>query len=332
MFLALSVFAVPVYADEDACTITGNNDPLICGSPHSNEEEALQEAAWVVNAIKSYRITYPVAYDFEDFGRYRCAGVSGEQATSNAIAFLNYVRSSGYTPMMYANKSDISSRFNRGRLGSYKFWLAHYTSNTNYTGSYQMWQYTSNGSVSGISGRVDMNIAYFRFSKVAEPKHTHDFEHGTVIKTSDSKAATCTESGVKYVRCSACSESKKEIIPATGHSFGEWTVSVKPTTESEGTEVRKCKTCGAEEKRSVKKLSANNTNTTTNTSTNTSSNTNTNTEQNSNVNTQVDQNPTPDTNTNVDPTPTTDANTNVDPTPVQDNNTATSGDETNTGE
>lgn len=81
-----------------------------------NEEEALQEAAWVVNTIKSYRITYPVAYDFEDFGKYRCAGVSGEQATSNAIAFLNYVKSSGYAPMMYANKNDISSRFNKGRL------------------------------------------------------------------------------------------------------------------------------------------------------------------------------------------------------------------------
>ena len=78
-----------------------------------NEEEALQEAAWVVNTIKSYRITYPVAYDFEDFGKYRCSGVSGEQATSNAIAFLNYVKNAGYTPMMYANKNDISSRFNK---------------------------------------------------------------------------------------------------------------------------------------------------------------------------------------------------------------------------
>ena len=40
-FLALSIFAVPAYA-EDACSITGNNDPLICGTPSSNEEEALQ--------------------------------------------------------------------------------------------------------------------------------------------------------------------------------------------------------------------------------------------------------------------------------------------------
>lgn len=302
-----------------------------------NEEEALQEAAWVVNTIKSYRITYPVAYDFEDFGKYRCAGVSGEQATSNAIAFLNYVKSAGYSPMMYANKNDISNRFNRGRLGSYKFWLAHYTSNTNYTGKYQMWQYTSNGSVNGISGRVDMNIAYFRFSAVAEPKHTHDFEHGSIIKTSDSKAATCTQSGIKYIRCAGCSESKKEVIPALGHSFGAWTVSVKPTTETEGTEVRKCKTCGAEEKRSIKKLTVDNTNTNTNTSTNTATNTSTNTNTSTDVNTNTNTN-VPDTNTNVDPTPSTDTNTTVDPTPTPDpdptptENTTTSTEGTNTTE
>ena len=302
-----------------------------------NEDEALQEAAWVVNTIKSYRITYPVAYDFEDFGKYRCAGVSGEQATSNAIAFLNYVKSSGYSPMMYANKNDISNRFNRGRLGGYKFWLAHYTSNTNYTGKYQMWQYTSNGSVNGISGRVDMNIAYFRFSKVAEAKHTHDFEHGSIIKTPDSKAATCTQTGIKYIRCAACSESKKEIIPALGHSFGAWTVSVKPTTTSEGTEVRKCKTCGAEEKRSIKKLTEDNTSTNTNTATNTATNTSadTNTSTNTDINTNTNV---PDTNTNVDPTPSTDTNTTVDPTPTPDpdptptENTTTPSEETNTTE
>lgn len=279
-----------------------------------NEDEALQEAAWVVNTIKSYRITYPVAYDFEDFGKYRCSGVSGEQATNNAIAFLNYVKSAGYTPMMYANKSDITGRFNKGRL-PYKFWLAHYTQNTNYTGSYQMWQYTSNGSVGGISGRVDMNIAYFRFSAVAEPKHTHDFANGSVIKTPDSKAATCTEIGIQYIRCKDCSESQRVEIPATGHSFGEWTVEEKATTEKAGKEIRKCKNCDYKEERAIPKLDANSiTNTNTSTNTNISNNTNTNTNTNIssnnttvNTNTVLNENTTnqntvvnPDTNTNTE--------------------------------
>jgi len=42
----------------------------------------------------------------------------------------------------------------------YLIWLAHYTSQTTYTGDYTCWQYSSNGSVSGISGNVDMNFWY----------------------------------------------------------------------------------------------------------------------------------------------------------------------------
>ena len=49
-------------------------------------------------------------------------------------------------------------------LNSYKVWLAHYTAQTNYSGRYNMWQYTSSGTVNGISGRVDLNIAYFKLT------------------------------------------------------------------------------------------------------------------------------------------------------------------------
>ena len=139
-----------------------------------NETEALEEAAWVVKKIAPYSITYPVVYDFEDFNSKRCANVGGAEATKNANAFLNYIKSSGYEPMMYANKSDITKRMSRSSFNC-KFWLAHYTSKTDYTGNVNMWQYTSKGTVPGISGWVDMNIAYFNYGTVAQPKHTHDY-------------------------------------------------------------------------------------------------------------------------------------------------------------
>jgi GH25 family lysozyme M1 (1,4-beta-N-acetylmuramidase) len=271
-----------------------------------NEEEALQEAAWVVEAIKSYNITYPVVYDFEDFNRGRTAGISSAQATSNAITFLNYVSSKGYTPMMYASKNDISSNFDRSRLSGYKFWLAHYTSATNYTGSYQMWQYTSKGSVPGISGNVDMNVAYFRYGSVAEPKHTHDFTNGSIIKTSDSKSATCTETGIQYRRCKDCSESQKEEIPATGHKFGEYQVTKTPTETTEGEKTRTCANCGKTETIKIDKL--------TQTAGNTNSNTN-------NANTNTNVNTSTDTNTNTDTDTSTNTNTGTNNT--DENNTST---------
>lgn len=206
-----------------------------------NENEALEEAAWVVKKISTYRITYPVVYDFEDFGAYRCSSVNGAQATSNALTFLNFVKANGYEPMMYANKSDITSRLSRGSFPC-KFWLAHYKSKTDYTGSYNMWQYTSKGSVPGISGNTDMNIAYFNYGTVAEPKHTHDYKEE--VKNSLVKP-TCLKTGSKTMRCS-CGESQTIEIQKLKHEFGEWEVTKEPTKNEAGEETRICTLCKKE--------------------------------------------------------------------------------------
>lgn len=131
-----------------------------------NENEAKEEARWVVNVIKKYKITYPVAYDYESFGLGRLEGLSVKQNTDNAIAFLKYIKSAGYTPMMYASRNAYYQRWETQRITGCKFWLAHYNvEKSDYTGTYHMWQYTSKGTVPGINGYVDMDIAYFSYSK-----------------------------------------------------------------------------------------------------------------------------------------------------------------------
>ena len=239
-----------------------------------NEQEALEEAAWVVKKISTYRITYPVVYDFEDFGAYRCVNVGGTQATSNALTFLNYVKANGYEPMMYANKNDITTKLSRSSFNC-KFWLAHYTSQTDYKGSFNMWQYTSKGSVPGIAGNVDMNIAYFNYGTTAAPKHTHDFSE--LVKGS-LKDATCKVDGSKVMRCS-CGETETQTIKAIGHKFGDWKTVEPATVEKEGLKERTCSNCKDIESKKIDKLKEenNNTNTDTNTNNSTSNNT-TNTE------------------------------------------------------
>lgn len=131
-----------------------------------NEEEALQEANMLLNVIGSYNITLPVVYDYEfagvgEDGRLDSANLSKAQMTDNSLAFLNRVSQMGYTPCFYANYSFLKNRVNASQISSIaKIWLAHYNTSTDYPGDYEYWQYTSDGRVNGISGRVDMNVWY----------------------------------------------------------------------------------------------------------------------------------------------------------------------------
>lgn len=77
--------------------------------------------------------------------------------------------------------------------------------------------------------------------------HTHSYS-ATVTK-----AATCTESGTKTLRCS-CGHSYTESIAAKGHSWGEWSTTKQPTTSAEGNSQRKCSVCAAVENKAIAKL------------------------------------------------------------------------------
>ena len=244
---------------EDACFKQNVNGAVANGvkvgiyfySAAINETEALQEAIWVTQKISTYRITYPVVYDFEEINKHRCAGVDGAQAARNALTFLNFVQSNGYEPMIYANKTDIA-KMSRGNF-SCKFWLAHYTKDgqpTDYTGSHQMWQYTSEGSVPGIAGRVDMNVAYFSYGATANAKHTHNFSE---LVRGSLKDSTCKDKGSKTMRCS-CGETQVETIPLKEHTFGEWQVFKEATETEEGIMKRVCSVCQKEETKSIDKL------------------------------------------------------------------------------
>ena len=149
-----------------------------------NELEAQEEAAWTLNAIKGYDITYPIAIDIEIFGNRsdtRLYGVSDHQMTSNALAFVNYVKNHGYTPMIYSYMNALTNRFEVGRFGSTRIWLAQYNDKVTYKGNYHMWQYTSEGSVPGIEGRVDMNVAYFSVTNDISKQQSISGANGGVL-------------------------------------------------------------------------------------------------------------------------------------------------------
>ena len=148
-----------------------------------SEEEAMEEAAWTAKMISQYPITYPVVYDCEGFtdSDSRQYSLTKEERTDFAIAFLKTIEKLGYEGMFYASKNDMheDARWQVSRIEKdYKIWVAQYpqlpypdTQASSYTGEHQMWQYSMSGSVAGISQPVDLDIAYFGYDGIAEPKN-----------------------------------------------------------------------------------------------------------------------------------------------------------------
>lgn len=134
-----------------------------------NENEAALEAAYCVEQMKNYKITLPVAYDYENAianGRREKAGLSKAKATNLCKAFCATIQGAGYTPMVYANKTDLTNAIDGAALAeSYKIWLAQYNKQATYTGNYEFWQYSSSGTIDGISGKVDCNFWYTNNTK-----------------------------------------------------------------------------------------------------------------------------------------------------------------------
>jgi GH25 family lysozyme M1 (1,4-beta-N-acetylmuramidase) len=128
----------------------------------TNEVEAVEEASMTLNLISGYKINYPVFLDVEGSGGRGDAIDSGTR-TAVINAYCKTIANSGYSSGVYANKTWLSEKFNPGSLGGAKIWLAQYNTAPTYGGRYNMWQYTSKGKVSGISGNVDMNLSYMGY-------------------------------------------------------------------------------------------------------------------------------------------------------------------------
>lgn len=127
--------------------------------------EAEEEAEYVIEKLSSYNgyVSWPIYIDMETLSNSRLdnAGLTSDQKTKICAAFCKKIEEAGYSAGVYSNGWYLNTQMDAESLAAnYDIWLANYTTQTSYSGTYNMWQYTSTGSVSGISGNVDMNVAY----------------------------------------------------------------------------------------------------------------------------------------------------------------------------
>ncbi len=129
--------------------------------------EAIEEANFVINTVRQYcgDIKYPIYVDTENspYGTGRADNLNQIDRTNIVGAFCVTIRNAGYTAGIYANRDWFYYNLNMDLLNQNEIWLAHYASQTNYRNHYEIWQYSSKGSVPGIATEVDLNKCYKKY-------------------------------------------------------------------------------------------------------------------------------------------------------------------------
>ena len=127
------------------------------------KEEAAEEADYVLNIIKPYKITYPVVLDFEEIAgdTYRQENLSTQELTDIIIAFCDKIEKAGYKPMIYSNLKGFVGRLDLTRLEKYEKWFAYYSDTPYFPYEFSIWQYTESAKLDGVSGNtIDLNISF----------------------------------------------------------------------------------------------------------------------------------------------------------------------------
>ncbi len=125
-------------------------------------EEGLEEAEFLLERIRGYDLAYPVVCDWEYLmgSSARTYGVEPADVTAGITAFCDRVAQEGYRPMVYFNAYCGYIKMDLRQLTGYDFWYAEYEDKPDFRYHFQMWQYSSEGRVDGISGDVDMNLCF----------------------------------------------------------------------------------------------------------------------------------------------------------------------------
>lgn len=131
------------------------------------EQEAVEEANMVLENIRDYSITYPVAFDMEFISNdtARIDKLSKSEKTKIAKAFLDTVQGAGYKPMLYGNKEWLIKEIDMSKLTAYDVWLTQQADIPDYPYKFSMWQYSNAGKLDGIAGYANLNISFIDYSE-----------------------------------------------------------------------------------------------------------------------------------------------------------------------
>lgn len=145
-------------------------------------EEAKKEAVGFINIIKKYNPTYPVVIDIESSNS--TTNVKNDTLVDITDTICSMIENAGYYVMIYANLDYFNGKLNSSKLDRYDKWLAQWSSKPTYNKNFGIWQYSSKGTVPGITGNVDLNVSYKDYPSIIN-KNKKESEIGQDNITND---------------------------------------------------------------------------------------------------------------------------------------------------
>ena len=163
-----------------------------CSNPSQAAMEA-DHAIELLGRLKSHGYTpdLPIYFDMEDDDLLK----GNRDFAGMATQFCEKIEAAGYSAGVYANKNWWTNYLTSSVFNNWTQWVAQYNSVCTYQGPYRVWQYTSSGSVPGISGTVDINYSYgnytpnmhFDAADELAAEHAGDLSDGTYTLTSSKR-------------------------------------------------------------------------------------------------------------------------------------------------
>jgi GH25 family lysozyme M1 (1,4-beta-N-acetylmuramidase) len=128
----------------------------------TNPQDAASEARICAEVLKGKQFEYPIYYDVETDTKsnHYPFNTGIDNCSAMVEAFCSTLESYGYFAGLYISRSPLQQYIYPETAAKYSLWIAEYGGKCNYNGTYGMWQYSDNGSVSGIAKAVDLDECY----------------------------------------------------------------------------------------------------------------------------------------------------------------------------
>lgn len=143
----------------------------------NTEEGAKLEAENCLKFIQGKVFDLPVFYDVEDSDTTGRA--DKYMITKMCQIFCDRIIAAGYQAGVYASLYWFNDKMYIEELLKYNIWLAQWHEKNMAKFRVDIWQYTSDGNISSIKGRVDMNECYKYFDIDGNTKEVGIYQNGS---------------------------------------------------------------------------------------------------------------------------------------------------------